>query len=302
MAFIFSSKNFLVQSAEKPLVDRAEGGHITIDPKAAVCTRQELTPMQAIELMRLIAVAGEAMTVVLRRHGVDMGRINYQDNGNWAVFKPEGPKLHYHLYGRAKSAVAQRYGQSLYFPHKDERPEFYQNLQPLTHDDVEAIGREIASLLQTEKYSDAAWMILPDHSVPNLQRKKMLTQINFFEEKLAFEIDPSDLFDALNNGERMVVIDARKSDAFAKERIPGAVNLPYREMNENTTQGFDKGLTYAVYCDGVGCNASTKGCYKLSLLGFNVKEVIGGITAWKADGFATEGKAAVAGEQFACAC
>lgn len=161
MTLIFESKHFLVRSAEPPLVDRTDGGHIIIDPKAAAPNRQSLTPPQAIELMRLTLVAGEAMTVVLRKHGVDIGRINYQDNGNWSVFKPEGPRLHYHLYGRAKGAVVQRYGQSLHFPHKDEAPAFYRTFRPLTNDDVEAVGREMASLLQTDKYSDAAWNLLP---------------------------------------------------------------------------------------------------------------------------------------------
>src|SRR5689334_1279270 len=100
MAIIFESLNFIVQSAEFPLVDRNDGGHITIDPKFKVSNRQDLTSREAIELMRLTMIVGEAMTIVMNRHGVDIGRINYQDNGNWSVFTPEGPQLHYHLYGR----------------------------------------------------------------------------------------------------------------------------------------------------------------------------------------------------------
>lgn len=39
----------------------------------------------------------------------------------------------------------------------------------------------------------------------------MEEQIKFYEHKLAFEMDPSDLFDALNNGEKVIALDARKS-------------------------------------------------------------------------------------------
>lgn len=122
---IFETENFVVEAVEHPLVDRSDGGHITINPKFKVSTRQELTPAQAIEMMRLSVVTGEAMTTVLISRGVDIGRINYQDNGNWSVFAPGGPLLHLHLYGRAKSAKIQKYGQSCYFPHRQENPDFY---------------------------------------------------------------------------------------------------------------------------------------------------------------------------------
>jgi diadenosine tetraphosphate (Ap4A) HIT family hydrolase len=157
MAVIFESANFIVQSAEAPLIDRNDGGHITIDPKFKITTRQELTVQQAIELMRLTMVAGEAMTTVMKKHGVDIGRINYQDNGNWAVFKPEGPQLHYHIYGRAKNAVIQKYGQTLHFPHKDEFPDLYKNLKLLTNEDVQEIKKEIERLLKEERYADDLW-------------------------------------------------------------------------------------------------------------------------------------------------
>src|ERR1700731_3943168 len=41
---------------------------------------------------------------------------------------------------------------------------------------------------------------------------------------------------------------------------------------------------YVVYCDGIGCNASTKGAYKLARLGFRAKELLGGIDWWRRDG------------------
>lgn len=157
MALIYESKNFLVQSSEYPLVDRTDGGHITIDPKFKVSTRQQLKPKQAIELMRLTLVAGEAMDKVMNKNGVDVGRINYQDNGNWSVLKPEGPTLHYHLYGRAKSAIHQKYGQTLHMPHKDDHPELYQQLKPLTQEDAEGIKAEIERLFTEERYADQAW-------------------------------------------------------------------------------------------------------------------------------------------------
>jgi len=53
--------------------------------------------------------------------------------------------------------------------------------------------------------------------------------------------------------------------------------IPHRTMSEETTKDYDKSKAYVTYCDGIGCNASTKGALKLAKLGFNVKELLGGL-------------------------
>ncbi len=130
----------------------------------------------------------------------------------------------------------------------------------------------------------------------------MDSQIEFYQHKLNYEMDASDLFNALEKGENIVPLDARKSLGFKKEHIPGAINLPHREMNENTTRQLDKSKIYVCYCDGIGCNASTKGALNMAKLGFKVKELIGGIEWWKFDGYATEGENATSGLKIQCAC
>lgn len=157
MALIYESINFIVEAVEKPHVDRNDGGHIKIYPKVRILDRQQLSPKLAIELMRLTIIVGEAMSKVMNEHGVDVKRINYQDNGNWSVFKPEGPYLHIHLYGRAEGAKIQKFGQALNFPHREERPEYYENLKPLNADDVKDIRAEINKLIKENKYSDSEW-------------------------------------------------------------------------------------------------------------------------------------------------
>ncbi len=154
---IWKTNSFELRAEEKPLVDRADGGHIAIYPHRRISTRQELTVKEAIEFMRLSMVAGEAMETAMNKNGVDIGRINYQDNGNWGVFLPGGPNFHLHIYGRAKSAKIQKYGQSLHFPHRDEYPNLYRNLTPISKSDIEAIRSEIKILMESVKYSDAEW-------------------------------------------------------------------------------------------------------------------------------------------------
>lgn len=130
----------------------------------------------------------------------------------------------------------------------------------------------------------------------------MKTAIEHYQNKLSFEMDPSDLFSALEANEKVIVIDARKEFGFIKEHIPGAINLPHREINEKTTADFDRSALYVTYCDGIGCNASTKGALNMAKLGFDVRELIGGIEWWKFDGYATEGTQKAAGLQIECAC
>ncbi len=116
-------------------------------------------------------------------------------------------------------------------------------------------------------------------------------QIEFYEKKLAYEMDSWDLNQALEQGEAVAVIDARNIEAHEIEHIPNDINLPHSQMNEESTRHFNRDILYVVYCDGIGCNASTKGALKLTRLGFRVKELMGGLDWWKRDGYTTEGSA-----------
>jgi rhodanese-related sulfurtransferase len=130
----------------------------------------------------------------------------------------------------------------------------------------------------------------------------MNKQIEYYQNKLDYELDPWDLFTALEKGEAILPLDTRRSAAYEKEHIPGAVSLPHREIDENSTRGLDRTKTYACYCKGNGCNASTRGALKLVKLGFKVKELFGGIECWKSDGYATEGTHSTKGLEIKCVC
>jgi len=55
-------------------------------------------------------------------------------------------------------------------------------------------------------------------------------------------------------------------------------------MTADAAAKLDRRKIYVVYCDGIGCNASTKGAYRLALLGFRTKELLGGLDWWRRDG------------------
>jgi rhodanese-related sulfurtransferase len=130
----------------------------------------------------------------------------------------------------------------------------------------------------------------------------MKEQQLFYEQKLQYELDSWDLNDALTKGEKVIAVDARSVETFQKEHIPGAINIPHRTMTAESTAHLDKSILYVTYCDGIGCNASTKGALNLVKLGFQVKELMGGIDWWKRDGYTTEGTNANQGIIIACGC
>jgi rhodanese-related sulfurtransferase len=74
---------------------------------------------------------------------------------------------------------------------------------------------------------------------------------------------------------------------YAREHIPGAINIPHRMMNPASTNQLSKDVLIVTYCDGIGCNGSTKGALNMLDLGFRVKELLGGLDWWKRDGHKT---------------
>lgn len=146
MALIFETNNFTIESSEKPFISREEGGHIHIFPKEKVEDRTKLSPELAKELMKLTMVVGEAMKIGLGRRGVDIGRINYEDLGNTAQF------LHIHVFGRAKTAVKQKYGEAVSLPQRSSG--FYDYFKPLDDNDRDEIKKEIERLMETDKYKN----------------------------------------------------------------------------------------------------------------------------------------------------
>ena len=129
-----------------------------------------------------------------------------------------------------------------------------------------------------------------------------IEQMTHYQSKLAFEMDSWDLHVAISNEDALVVVDGRSEAAFAKEHIPGAINLPHRGICIFSTEALDKAKTYICYCDGIGCNASTKTALKLLTLGFKVRELIGGLDWWKRDGYQTAGLEGQAGTPVGCGC
>jgi len=157
MAIIYESKNFIVESQERPFVSRTEGGHIRIKIKdREISDRTKLEPKVAIEFMRLTMIVGEAMEKAMNSRGIPVVKINYQDMGNWAFKTDDKPYLHTHIFGRAKNSVKQPFPESVYLP--DRSSGFYDGFEPLNQEDIKEIKKEIDNIICGPKYLIENWI------------------------------------------------------------------------------------------------------------------------------------------------
>jgi rhodanese-related sulfurtransferase len=89
---------------------------------------------------------------------------------------------------------------------------------------------------------------------------------------------------------RVELIDVRSASEYAKEHLPGAINLPLEEMTETVLKAFDKARAIIVYSGDCQCDLSARAAWRLESLGFQeVYRYRGGQTDWLAVSWQTEG-------------
>ncbi|MGB9098373.1 rhodanese-like domain-containing protein [Erwinia sp.] len=116
----------------------------------------------------------------------------------------------------------------------------------------------------------------------------------WLRDKLAYYADAWDVAQDLSGGiTGIVVLDMRSYEQYQAGHICGALSFPHRTMTAETLSQLSNEKVYVTYCDGIGCNGSTKGAWKLAAAGYRVKELIGGLDFWLRDRHpVTQGEAA----------
>lgn len=108
-----------------------------------------------------------------------------------------------------------------------------------------------------------------------------------FARRLSFETDCWDVHDALSRDIRdFVLLDVRSPALYAQGHVPGALNLPHGKITARKMAEWPDGMLFVTYCAGPHCNGANKGALRLAELGRPVKEMIGGVTGWRDEGFA----------------
>jgi len=111
--------------------------------------------------------------------------------------------------------------------------------------------------------------------------------IAHFRGRLGFESDVSDVAAALAEPEPgFVLVDTRSDASWAQGHVPGAIHLPWRRIAAEAAERIPTGTPVVVYCWGPGCNGATHAALEFALLGYPVKEMLGGFEYWVREGFA----------------
>ena len=105
------------------------------------------------------------------------------------------------------------------------------------------------------------------------------------------EIDRESLWQKLQNGDELVLMDALSPMSYAASHLPGAINIPppsVDELAERRIPNLDTEVV--VYCANPDCASSVEVAKRLIELGYqNVRHYAGGKSDWAEAGLPLEG-------------
>ncbi len=106
-----------------------------------------------------------------------------------------------------------------------------------------------------------------------------------FSSRLAFETDASDVHSDIEAAKNFVLVDVRGQESWDQGRVKGAIHMHHSEISERAPREIPLDIPIVVYCWGPGCNGAHKGALNFALLGYQVKEMIGGFEYWAREGY-----------------
>lgn len=81
----------------------------------------------------------------------------------------------------------------------------------------------------------------------------------------------------------VMVLDVRPADEFAAGHLPGAVNIPLKDLEARLAE-LDPSQEIVAYCRGPYCILSFEAVAKLRAKGFRVRRLEDGLPEWRAAG------------------
>ncbi|MGW4684885.1 rhodanese-like domain-containing protein [Streptomyces sp. NPDC004244] len=142
--------------------------------------------------------------------------------------------------------------------------------------------------------SGSAGSAAPENPVLRVPPATPAAAAAYFAASLAFHADVSDVAAAFRAHREQgaalgfQLVDSRSTPAWDQAHVPGAVHLPTALVPQQAEQLLDKTVPVVTYCWGPGCNGATRSALALARLGFQVKEMLGGIEYWIREGFEVE--------------
>jgi len=109
----------------------------------------------------------------------------------------------------------------------------------------------------------------------------------YFDERDGMEpVSREDLLARARAGS-VTVLDVRPADEFAAGHLPGAINIPLREL-EGRLADLDPAKEIIAYCRGAYCVLSYEAVATLRAHGLRVRRLEDGLPEWKAAGLPVE--------------
>jgi rhodanese-related sulfurtransferase len=103
-------------------------------------------------------------------------------------------------------------------------------------------------------------------------------------------IDRSRLQELVDAGAQLVEVLPR--DEYEDEHLPGAINIPLKELDRETAQQLERSRAVIVYCYDFQCDMSPRAAWRLETLGFSeVYDYEAGKADWGSFGLPLEGRA-----------
>ncbi|MGH8915493.1 MAG: rhodanese-like domain-containing protein [Acidimicrobiia bacterium] len=103
-------------------------------------------------------------------------------------------------------------------------------------------------------------------------------------------IDRTELL-RLTEAEDAQIVDVLPESEYTEAHLPGAVNIPLKQLTAETAAILSLARPVVVYCHDGLCDMSPRAACRLEALGFTVYDYVDGIADWKAAGLPTEGTA-----------
>jgi rhodanese-related sulfurtransferase len=105
------------------------------------------------------------------------------------------------------------------------------------------------------------------------------------------EISREELWQEIERGEKLVLVDALAPMSFAHSHLPGAINLPPEWVDDRGPARIpDRDAEIVVYCASTTCDSSIQVGERLLELGYpNVRHYVEGKKGWIEAGLPVEG-------------
>ena len=115
-----------------------------------------------------------------------------------------------------------------------------------------------------------------------------MDKLEFLKLQTELTIRPMDYLAQAKSGTEFMLIDVRNAPPhLKKEKIQGAIEIPLNNL-ASCLEELPKDKEIVVYCWDVWCNMAKKASIILLENHFKVRELSGGIAAWKTLGLSTE--------------